>query len=239
MFWISGVATVVTSGLGIVGNILSLVVLCRKVRDVYWMSEIMLLHLHIWYSDFIKTNEYILCILWHEICIFKYFCFNKICDMQNRQHLNRMWCEGLVSNMKSLYINIDNFNLELALTFQATLHFMESDHYHLSCECLVISDLRDIFNFVSSAASIYLSIRLNRRWFIETVIHRGAFNELKCFLHVLYKHLCICWWTLYFNKIDIDRSSFRSFFQLFKLVLWRKKEKKYSWIFTSAWWQVM
>ena len=35
MFWISGVATVVTSGLGIVGNILSLVVLCRKVRDVY------------------------------------------------------------------------------------------------------------------------------------------------------------------------------------------------------------
>ena len=62
--------------------------------------------------------------------------------MQNRQHLNRMWCEGLVSNMKSLYINnIDNFNLELVLTFQATLHFMESDHYHLSCECLVISDL--------------------------------------------------------------------------------------------------
>ena len=133
-------------------------------------------------------------------------------------------------NMNSLYIYIDNFNLELALTFQATLHFMESDHYHLSCECLVISDLRDVFNFVSSAASIYLSIRLNRRWFIETVIHRGAFNELKYFLHVLYKHLCICWWTLYFNKMDIDRSSFRSFFQLFMLVLWRKKEKKYSWI---------
>ena len=33
MFWISGVATVLTSCLGIVGNILSLVVLCRKVRD--------------------------------------------------------------------------------------------------------------------------------------------------------------------------------------------------------------
>ena len=139
-----------------------------------------------------------------------------LCGVTGRSH---MW-------MKSLYIYMDNFNLELALTFQATLHFMESDHYHLSCECLVISDLRDIFNFVSSAASIYLSIRLNRRWFIETVIHRGAFNELKYFLHVLYKHLCICWWSLYFNKMDIDRSSFRSFFQLFKLVLWRKKEKK-------------
>ena len=174
----------------------------------------------------------------------KYFCFYKICVMQNRQHSNLMWCDGSVSYVyeKFVYLHdiyIDNFNLELALTFQATLHFMESDHYHLSCECLVISDLRDIFNFVSSAASIYLSIRLNRRWFIETVIHRGAFNELKYFLHVLYKHLCICWWSLYFNKMDIDRSSFRSFFQLFKLVLWRKKEKKYSWIFTSAWWPGM
>ena len=190
MFWISGVATVVTSGLGIVGNILSLVVLCRKVRDVYWMSEIMLLHLHR-YSDFIKTKIF-LCILWYEIFFFGYaniFVFIKsvwcrigniriLCGVTGRSHM----C------MKSLYIYIDNFNLELALTFQATLHFMESDHYHLSCECLVISDLRDIFNFVSSAASIYLSIRLNRRWFIETVIHRGAFNELKCFLHVLYKH---------------------------------------------------
>ena len=141
MFWISGVATVVTSGLGIVGNILSLVVLCRKVRDVYWMSKIMLLHLHIWYSDFIKTKIF-LCILWYEICIFKYFHFNKICDIQNRQHSNRMRCGGLVSYYKMfVYFVFYNFNLEIALTFQATLHFMESDHYHLSCECLVISDL--------------------------------------------------------------------------------------------------
>ena len=31
-FWISGVTTVIVSCIGVVGNVLSLVVLCRKVR---------------------------------------------------------------------------------------------------------------------------------------------------------------------------------------------------------------
>ena len=142
MFWISGVATVVTSGLGIVGNILSLVVLCRKVRDVYWMSEIMLLHLHR-YSDFIKTKIF-LCILWYEIFFFGYaniFVLIKsvwcrigniriLCGVTGRSH---MW-------MKSLYIYMDNFNLELALTFQATLSQITIT-YHASVWSSQISEM--------------------------------------------------------------------------------------------------
>ena len=32
-FWISGVTTVIVSCVGVVGNVLSLVVLCKKVRN--------------------------------------------------------------------------------------------------------------------------------------------------------------------------------------------------------------
>ena len=103
MFWISGVATVVTSGLGIVGNILSLVVLCRKVQ-----SECQRLCCFICIC--ISDTQILLKLMniFYAFCDMKYVFldifnkFNKICDMQNRQHLNRMWCEGLVSNMKSL-----------------------------------------------------------------------------------------------------------------------------------------
>ena len=87
---------------------------------------------------------------------------------------------------------------------------------------------------MSSAASIYLSIRLKRRWFIESVIHRNAFNELKYTFFIFFINIYISADGACINKTDFDRSSSCRSLKLFKLVLWRKRNVLYVWIRTFS-----